>query len=127
MKHLKREPKNPNRIPKLNSLIQQLVGEAILPYVKTQNGLTTVSQVEVSGDSRWAKVWVSIVAGDDDEIFKILNDNIYDIQGEINNKLGMKMTPRLQFFLDTSPRYAQHINELIHKVHEEEENEENES
>jgi ribosome-binding factor A len=119
MKHPKREPKNPNRLPKLNSLLQQLVGEAILPYVKTQNGLTTVSQVEVSGDSRWAKVWVSIVAGDDDEIFKLLNDNIYDIQGEINNKLGMKMTPRLQFFLDTSPRYAQHINELIHKVHEE--------
>lgn len=118
MKH--KEAKNPNRIPKLNSLLQQLVGEAILPYVKIQNGLTTVSQVEVSGDSRWAKVWVSIVGGDDDEIFKVLNDNIYDIQGVINNKLGMKMTPRIQFFLDTSPRYAQHINELLKKVNEDE-------
>ncbi len=116
----KREPKNPNRLPKLNSLLQQLIGEAILPYVKIQNGLTTVSQVEVSGDSRWAKVWVSIVGGDDDEIFKVLNDNIYDIQGVINNKLGMKMTPRIQFFLDTSPRYAQHINELLKKVNEDE-------
>lgn len=114
-----KEPKNPNRIPKLNSLLQQLIGEAILPYVKTQNGLTTVSQVQVSGDVKWAKVWISIVAGDDDQILKILNDNIYDIQGEINNKLGMKMTPRIQFFLDTSPRYAQHINELIKQVHEE--------
>lgn len=116
----KREPKNPNRLPKLNSLLQQLIGEAILPYVKIQNGLTTVSQVEVSGDSRWAKVWVSIVGGDDDEIFKVLNDNIYDIQGVINNKLGMKITPRIQFFLDTSPRYAQHINELLKKVNEDE-------
>lgn len=115
----KKEPKNPNRIPKLNSLLQQLIGEAILPYVKTQNGLTTISQVQVSGDVKWAKVWISIVAGDDDQIFKILNDNIYDIQGVINNKLGMKMTPRIQFFLDTSPRYAQHINELIKKAHEE--------
>ncbi len=117
----KREPKNPNRIPKLNSLLQQLVGEAILPYVKTQNGLTTVSQVQVSGDIKWAKVWISIVAGDDDKIFKILNDNIYDIQGVINNQLGMKVTPRIQFFLDTSPRYAQHINELIKKVNEDDE------
>lgn len=115
----KQEPKNPNRIPKLNSLLQQLIGEAILPYVKTENGLTTVSQVEVSGDVKWAKVWISIVAGDDDAIFKILLDNIYDIQGVINNKLGMKMTPRIQFYLDTSPRYAQHINELIQKVNEE--------
>ena len=118
----KREPKNPNRLPKMNSLLQQLVGEAILPYVKLENGLTTVSQVEVSGDLKWAKVWLSIVAGDDDAIFKLLNDNIYDIQGEINNQLGMKMTPRLQFFLDTSPRYAQHINELIKKVNEDEDN-----
>ncbi len=31
----------------------------------------------------------------------------------------MKMTPRLQFFLDTSPRYAQHINELIDQVNKE--------
>lgn len=117
----KREPKNPNRIPKLNSLLQQIIGESILPYVKNQNGLTTVSQVQVSGDIKWAKVWISIVAGDDDKIFKILNDNIYDIQGELNNKLGMKMTPRIQFFLDTSPRYAQHINELIKLTHEEDE------
>lgn len=118
MKH--KEPKNPNRMPKLNSLLQQLVGQAILPYLKTQNGLTTVSQVQVSGDSKWAKVWVSIIGGDDDEILKTLNDNIYDIQGEINDKLGMKMTPRLQFFLDTSPRHAQHINDLLNKLHEEE-------
>lgn len=127
MKHAKREPKNPNRLPKLNSILQQLVGEAILPYVQIQNGLTTVSRVEVSGDSRWAKVWISIVGGDDDEIFKILKDNIYDIQGEINDRLGMKMTPRLQFFLDTSPRYAQHINELIDQVHKEEGHENHES
>lgn len=114
-----KESKNPNRIPKLNSLLQQLVGEAILPYLKGVNGLTTVSQVQVSGDSKWAKVWVSIIGGDDDEILKILRDNIYDIQGEINKHLAMKVTPRLQFFLDTSPRYAQHINDLINKVHEE--------
>ncbi len=118
-------PKNPNKIPKLNSLLQQMVGLAILPYLKTQDGLATVSQVEVSGDSRWAKIWISIVGGDDDKIFKILNDNIYDIQGEINAKLGMKLTPRIQFFLDTSPRYAQHINELIEKVNKEETEEEN--
>ncbi len=113
------QKKSPNRIDKLNSLIQQLVGEIIHSYLHGMEGLTTISKVEISGDVRWAKIWVSIVGGDDDEILKTLRDNIYDIQGDLNRQLKMKMVPRLQFFLDTSPRYAQHIDELIKKIHEE--------
>lgn len=113
------ERKNTNRIDKVNSLIQQVVGEIIHPYVIDEKGITTVSKVESSRDLRWAKVWISIVAGDDDKILKIIHDNLYDIQGELNRTMAMKMVPRLQFFLDTTPRYAQHIDELIHKIHAE--------
>ena len=109
------------RIEKFNSLLQQLVGESIRPYLEGQNGLVTVSKVEVSGDTKWAKIWVSIIGGDDDKILKTLQKNIYDIQGDINRNMSLKMVPRLQFFLDTSPRYVQHIDELIKKIHEEEE------
>ena len=114
------QSKNPNRIEKLNSLIQRLVGESLIDFLEGQVGLVTVSRVETSGDSRWAKVWVSIVGGDDDKILATINKNIYDIQGELNRQMGMKLTPRLQFFLDTSPRYVQHIDELINQIHEQE-------
>ncbi len=114
------QEKPKNRIEKLNSLIQQLVGQSLKDTVETNGGLVTVSRVETSGDSRWAKVWVSIIGGDDDQILANIQKNIYDIQGDLNNKLGMKMTPRLQFFLDTTPRYVQHIDELINKIHAEE-------
>jgi ribosome-binding factor A len=117
------QPKNTNRIEKLNSLIQRLVGGSLSEFLENQNGLVTVSRVETSGDSRWAKVWISIVGGDDDKILATINKNIYDIQGELNRNMGMKMTPRLQFFLDTSPRYVQHIDELIKKIHDEEDEE----
>ena len=115
------QPKNPtNRIQKLNALLQQEVGEIIHPYLQSLGGLSTVSRVAVSGDSKWAQVWISIIGGDDDEILATLRNNVYDIQGELNRRIMMKMVPRLQFFLDTAPRYAQHIDELIRKVHEEE-------
>ncbi len=117
------QPKPKNRIEKLNSLIQQQVGRTLKDTIET-NGLITVSRVETSGDARWAKVWVSIVGGDDDQILSDINKNLYDIQGELNRQLAMKMTPRLQFFLDTAPRYVQHIDELIKKIHEEDEKEE---
>jgi ribosome-binding factor A len=109
-----------NRLEKMNSLLQQLVGEAIRPYLEGQNGLVTVSKVETSGDTKWAKIWISIIGGDDDKILSVLQKNIYDIQGDVNRKMTLKMIPRLQFFLDTSPRYAQHINELIKKIHDDE-------
>lgn len=114
---------NANRLEKMNSLIQRLVGASLLDFLNDQDGLVTVSRVETSGDSKWSKVWISIVGGDDDKIFAVINKNIYDIQGDLNKHLGMKMTPRLQFFLDTTPRYVQHIDELTHKIHEEEGNE----
>ena len=115
------QPKsNTNRIEKLNSLIQRLVGSSLPEFLDGQNGLVTVSRVDTSGDSRWAKVWISIVGGDDDKILAVINKNIYDIQGQLNRDMGMKMTPRIQFFLDTSPRYVQHIDELIKQIHDEE-------
>ncbi len=114
-----KQAKSTNRIDKLNSLLQQLVGGIIQPYIEG-NGLVTVSRVETSGDARWAKIWISIIGGDDDKILNTIKKNIYDIQGEVNRNVTMKMVPRLQFFLDTSPRYAQHIDELIKKIHDEE-------
>ena len=118
------QPKsNTNRIEKLNSLIQRLVGSSLPEFLDGQNGLVTVSRVDTSGDSRWAKVWISIVGGDDDKILAVINKNIYDIQGQLNRDMGMKMTPRIQFFLDTSPRYVQHIDELIKQIHDEEDGE----
>lgn len=118
----KRTPESKaNRLSKLNSLLQQLIGEAIRPYLEGENGLVTVSKVETSGDTKWAKAWISIVGGDDDKIFSILNKNIYHIQGDVNRQMTLKLIPRIQFHLDTSPRYVQHIDELIKKIHEEDE------
>ncbi len=116
---MQQQPKNPHKLDKLSSLIQQIVGASLLQLLDSSKGIATVSRVEISGDSKWAKVWVSIVGGDDDQVLGAIQKNIYDIQGDVNQRLGMKMTPRLQFFLDTTPRYVQHIDELIKKIHEE--------
>jgi len=113
--------KDTNRIQKLNALIQREVGRILLEFLDGQKGFTTVSKVETSKDTRWAKIYISILGGDDDAIMKTIEKNLYDIQGELNRTVNLKLVPRLQFFLDTSPRYVQHIDELIHKIHGEEE------
>lgn len=117
--------KNTNRIEKVNSLIQKIVGGEIQQYLEGGPGLVTVSKVEASRDLKWAKIWISIIGGDDDKIMALLQRHLYEIQGELNRSLAMKVIPRLQLFLDTSPRYAQHINELIKEIHEEDSHEPN--
>lgn len=105
------------RVTRLQSLIQELLGKILPEYLADTNALVTVSQVEVSGDLRHAKVWLSVLGGTDTAVFKVLEKNMYQIQGDLNRELPMKMIPRLQFSLDTSPRYAEHISELITRIH----------
>lgn len=116
---MKDSKRDPNRIARINSLVQQVVGEAILPYLENAAGLTTVSKVETSRDMRWTKIWISIVNGDDKQIMHLLHKNIYHIQGYLNEIMAVKIVPRIQFFLDTSPRYAQRIDQLINQIHQE--------
>lgn len=111
--------KDTNRIAKVNSLIEHVLGPVLKEFLENHKGLVTISKVETSKDMKWTKVWLSIFGGDDDKIFEFLNKNIYYIQGEMNKGFATKIIPKLQFFLDTSPRYVEHIDELIKEVHEE--------
>lgn len=110
---------NTNRIPRVNSLIQQKLGEILREYLDDEQGLTTISKVETTRDLKHAKVWLSIFNGNDERILDKINKNIYDIQGQLNSAMNTKIFPRLSFHLDTSPRYVEHIDELIRKVHQE--------
>ena len=136
--------KDTNRIAKVNSLIQHELGPVLLEWLREFKGLVTISKVDTSRDMKWAKVWISIVPTDphtsldkleipspkgrgekgfsslDKAILDYLAKNIYDLQGEVNKHFHTKIIPRISFHLDTGPRYAQHIEELVKKVHEEE-------
>ncbi len=111
--------KDTNRIAKVNSLIQHELGPVLHEYLENFKGLVTITKVDTSRDMKWAKVWISIFNGEDDAILKFLAKNIYDIQGEVNKHFHTKIIPRISFHLDTGPRYAQHIEEVLREIHEE--------
>lgn len=109
------------RTDRANSLIQELLGPILSEYTDKFQGLVSVSRVETSGDRRWAKVWLSVINEDDQKVLTELKSHLYDIQGELNRQIPMKIVPRLQFFIDTSARFAQHLNEVISHLHDEDE------
>jgi len=128
--------KNPNRIAKVNSLIEKGLGPVLHEFLDWQKGFVTITKVDTSRDMKYAKIWISIFNGPstssgqsdtkkdrealDTKILEHLSKNIYAVQGELNKNFHTKIIPRISFHLDTSPRYVQHIDELIKEVHEEE-------
>ena len=111
--------KNTNRMEKVNSLLEHMLAQIIVPYIKDEEGITSIQKVETSRDLKWAKVWITIVDGKDGKIMSALRDNIYDIQGEVNQRMETKIVPRISFHLDTTGRYAQHINEIFKQIENE--------
>ncbi len=108
-----------NRIEKVNSLIQQILGGILQPYLENINAIVTISKVETSRDLKWAKVWISIVNGEDGQILNHLKNNIFEIQGELNRTMEIKIVPRISFYLDTSARHAQHLDEIFKRLKDE--------
>lgn len=114
-----------NRIDKVNAVIQQLLGTVLLEFFKDGKAIVTVSKVECSKDLRWVKAWVSIANADNDaSIMAKLRKHAYEIQGELNQNLSMKIIPRVSFFLDTSARYAEKMGGIFRQIEEERESRE---
>ena len=131
--------KDTNRIAKVNSLVQHELGPILHEFLDWHNGLVTITKVDTSKDMKWAKVWISIFNSNptrkgvgkqkinvsneviDKKVLDFLADNIYDVQGELNKHFHTKIIPKISFKLDVSPRYVEHIDELLREVHEEQE------
>ncbi len=80
--------------------------------------MVTVSEVRVSPDLSIAKTYVSIFPSTKaEEVMKILNDNLKSLRGELGRKVSsqLRIVPEIDFYLDSTLDYAEHIDELLKK------------
>lgn len=107
------------RIEKVQELIKQEVSQIILQELKDPRiGFVTVTQVDVTGDLRMAKIYVSIM-GSDEQIKNTwdgLQAALGFIRREIGHRIRLRCTPELSFHLDKSLDYSVHIQELLTKI-----------
>lgn len=115
------------RVEKLQELIKQEISQMILQELKDPRiGFVTVTQVEVTGDLREAKVYVSIMGGDEQvkESWQGLQSSLGFIRREIGKRIRLRFTPEISFALDKSLDYSAHIQELLLKIKADEEQKE---
>lgn len=110
------------RIEKLQELIKQEVSKMLLMDIKDSRiGFVTVTGVEMTGDLREAKIYVSIM-GNDEQIkssLEGLQSALGYIRREIGRRIKIRFTPEISFALDKSLDYSEHIQKLLLKIEQE--------
>lgn len=90
------------------------------------NGLVTVTQVDLTNDLSYCKVYVSALGGGEktEEAVKVLQKAEGFFKKRINGRIKMHKLPQLIFVADTSLDYYEKINNIIsHLPHSAQENE----
>lgn len=83
--------------------------------------MISVTNVNVTRDLSYAKVYVSIFAKDEEEKksnFEALKNSAGFIRKEIAHRINLRQSPQIIFELDDSIDYGMHINDLLQKTKE---------
>ena len=119
---------NKLRIEKLQELIKQEMSKMLLKELKDPRiGFVTVTDVEMTGDLREAKIYVSVMGGEEQVKSSLegLNSALGFIRREIGHRIRLRFTPEISFALDTSLDYGDHIQKLLLQVEGENKNADN--
>jgi ribosome-binding factor A len=112
-----------NRIRRVAEQMKKDVSAIIASEIKDPRvaGLTSITDVELSKDLRYASIYVSIFGNDDEkeETLQTLIRASGFIRGEIGRRIRLRYTPEISFYLDNSLEYGAHIERVIRSLKEE--------
>lgn len=106
------------RLEKVNNLIKRELGNILLKKVDIFPGtLMTLTRVECSSNLFQCKVFISIIPEEkSDDIMKMLDRNIYDIQQIMNKKIHMRPVPKISFVRESKTAEAQKIEKILSTI-----------
>jgi ribosome-binding factor A len=110
-----------DRMRRVDEAIRHVVGDALARDIKDPRvGFVTVTDVKTSPDLRHARVYVSVLGGDDERESTLagLRSAHAFLQGRIASELHLKNTPTLDFVLDDTPERAARLGEILDRAEE---------
>jgi len=113
---------NPHRQEKLAELITAELSDLLRTRMKDPRlGFASITHVEVSGDFRHAKIFVSVMGSEaeQNDTMKALKHATGFLRHELAGRLTLRYMPELAFKLDTSIVQGARILELINKIEQE--------
>jgi ribosome-binding factor A len=111
------------RTERVNDLIRDELSDLLLREINDPRlgGLISITRVEVSPDLANARVFVSVMAGEEEkkQALKALTAASGFMHRELKKRIEIRKIPFLQFRLDTSIEEGAEVLSLLDKVHDE--------
>lgn len=107
------------RILRVEREIREIVAQFIIHGLREKpSGLLTVSRVWVSKDLRLARVYFTVLGGEESpqQVEEILEESLPDIQREVASEMKMKFSPKIELFFDDKYEQAMKVQNLIKKI-----------
>ena len=105
---------------RLEGIIRKNISDIIQFEVKDSDiGFVTITDVQVSNDHSYAKVYVTFLGKDAraQAGLRALNRAKGFIRSALSQRLSIRRTPELIFVLDETEMKGRHIDELIASIH----------
>lgn len=108
---------------RINEEVRKEVSDIIRNGIKDprMSAMISVTDVKVTKDLRYAKVYVSIFGKNDaekSESFLALKSSAGFVRKEIGHRINLRYTPEIIFEMDDSIEHGMHIDSLLHKIRE---------
>jgi len=105
------------RIGRLSEEIKKEVSQMIFEEIKDPriSNMTSITDIEVSKDLRYAKIYISVYGNDDEKKNTIegLKSATGFIRRELGKRIKLRYIPELIFELDNSIEYGAHISKIL--------------
>lgn len=107
------------KIEKVNNMIQRELSSILMMEVKDPHiGFCTITDVEVTSDLSYAKVYVSFLNKNTKKSMEALERSKGYIRSLLAKRITIRKCPELQFVLDTSLAYGNKIETIISEINQ---------
>lgn len=106
------------RRERMGELIKEELGDILRNLKDPRIGFASVTKVEVSGDMRVAKVFISVLGDDAAKraTLKGLESAAGFIRSEISRRIAVRYTPEIRFSLDKSIEHGVRVAALLNQI-----------
>lgn len=112
--------KDSNRLNRIDEEMKKEISHIITYDLKDPNitGLISVTKVKVSGDLKYAKVYVSMLnAKDNKQVLAALKKSAGFVRTEVAKRINLRTTPEIIFIFDDSIEYGARIDTILKKCY----------
>ena len=106
------------RTDRVNELMRREISAVIQKEMEFTDSLVTVSGVDVTVDLKEAKVFISVLGGNEEWVMEKLESERGAIQAKVMKRVVLKNTPVLSFRADHSAERGVDIVNLLDEVSE---------